>query len=214
MKKGFTLIELLVVIAIIALLAAMLFPAMSSVLEKGKQTNCKNNLAQMGKSYEQYLTEGDAVSYPPVNGCGFVAALYTSELLKERKMYICPSTADKITDADILNLGGKDPEGLNWDNANATANGDDATKQVSYGGRENFKQSEYPGLYIVHKDTALTSLASDDWECTPNHENGAAIMILYQDKHVGTARLKKTVGNKHADFAGAKAEFIADPLTN
>jgi prepilin-type N-terminal cleavage/methylation domain-containing protein len=68
-EAGFTLIELLVVIAIIAILAALLLPALARAKEQARRTQCTNNNHQIGMAWMMYAEDNQS-SYPITSGWG------------------------------------------------------------------------------------------------------------------------------------------------
>jgi general secretion pathway protein G len=105
-KPGFTLIELLVVIAIIAILIALLLPAISKARDSGRSTVCLANLRSMMQATQMYaddykgLTPALGTPYGALPTWPLALQVYAgregttaSELLSTRSMLVCPGCA-------------------------------------------------------------------------------------------------------------------------
>ena len=136
--RGFTLIELLVVIAIIAILAAIIMPALSKAREEARKARCIANLQQFGRAIDMYR-----IDYPD-DMPPWLSNLYPDHM-KDSRLYVCPN--------DSLHLGmegGKPPWAAGGepdqfkeaDDTEENTSGDVADELVHYGDSTGVKPKD------------------------------------------------------------------------
>ena len=114
-SRGFTLIELLVTILIIALLAALLLPALGRAKLTARRINCVSNLKQINIALSSYRSDnkGSMISFQPEgsNGVEWVGTLFF-DFAKVTNVLVCPS-APLMTPGQVAESGNNAIPGQN-----------------------------------------------------------------------------------------------------
>jgi prepilin-type N-terminal cleavage/methylation domain-containing protein/prepilin-type processing-associated H-X9-DG protein len=201
-EQGFTLIELLVVIAIIAILAALLLPALSMAKEKGRQTSCINNVRQQTLAVLIYADEngdtlpptayndatGNEVDWPSLLDpyLNYVAKIHLCPT--DRKSQVISYGLNELTFVDLTDPNPAPPTHLASFRSTSTT-----IMQGDIGTEDDFLTPRPDTLKL----TAPGSILNDDMDARPSIRHSGRCDLGFMDGHGEHLLLKEFYTNQN-----------------